>query len=78
MIIVTSRDVNPHDQVTKIAELFQVYSAPYEDLRQEQVNAWKDRWALADVIIEGDAAAQQGIRFTYSNSSRLIMEKMNV
>ena len=63
MIIVTSRDVNPHDQVTKIAELFQVYSAPYEDLRQEQVNAWKDRWALADVIIEGDAAAQQGIRF---------------
>lgn len=63
VIIVTSRDVNPHDQVTKIAELFQVYSAPYEDLRQEQVNAWKDRWALADVIIEGDAAAQQGIRF---------------
>ena len=35
----------------------------YEDLKKEHVDAWKQRWAACDVTIEGDDAAQQGIRF---------------
>ena len=26
-------------------------------------NGWRQRWAIADVVIEGNDAAQQGIRF---------------
>lgn len=35
----------------------------YEELREAHANAWKARWAGCDVTIEGDDAAQQGIRF---------------
>ena len=35
----------------------------YEDLKKEHVDAWKQRWSTCDVTIEGDDAAQQGIRF---------------
>jgi maltose phosphorylase len=63
VVILTSRDVEPSEQVAKVTELFQKYSISYDALRLEQVNAWQERWALADVIIEGDNAAQQGIRF---------------
>jgi trehalose/maltose hydrolase-like predicted phosphorylase len=35
-------------------------------------------WALADVLIDGDDEAQQGIRFNiFPIVSLLIMEKMN-
>lgn len=36
----------------------------YEALRQEHAAAWRDRWKGCDVQIQGDEAAQQGIRFT--------------
>lgn len=32
-------------------------------LRTEQANAWKERWRHFDIVIKGDDAAQQGIRF---------------
>jgi len=35
----------------------------YGKLRGEHAAAWRDRWAHCDVRIEGDDAAQQGIRF---------------
>ncbi|MDP3312455.1 family 65 glycosyl hydrolase domain-containing protein [Lutibacter sp.] len=35
----------------------------FEALLQSQVNAWKEIWKTADIIIEGDIKAQQGIRF---------------
>ena len=35
----------------------------YFELRTAHANAWKTRWAGCDVTIEGDDAAQQGIRF---------------
>ena len=63
VLIVTSRDVPAHDHPAKVTELGTLYKADYDALRAEQVAAWKARWDLADVIIEGDAAAQQGIRF---------------
>ncbi len=35
----------------------------YERMLQEQKEAWAGRWQMNDIVIEGDVAAQQGIRF---------------
>ena len=35
----------------------------YDALRDAHTAAWRDRWAGCDVTIQGDDAAQQGIRF---------------
>ncbi|MCY2686869.1 glycoside hydrolase family 65 protein [Salinimicrobium sp. TH3] len=38
-------------------------SAGFEKLLQEQKEAWASVWEMADISIEGDVKAQQGIRF---------------
>ncbi|WEG74217.1 glycoside hydrolase family 65 protein [Vagococcus intermedius] len=62
--IITSRD---HPQSTQLAKataiLNNLKNNTYSDLRQAQDIAWAKRWELADVVIEGDEEAQQGIRF---------------
>lgn len=63
VIIVTSRDIASADQLAKISELYAAYNADYDTLKAEQIAAWKQRWALADVVIDGDPAGQQAIRF---------------
>ena len=35
----------------------------YENLLQEQINAWAKIWEKSDITIDGDVKAQQGIRF---------------
>lgn len=35
----------------------------YNTLLQEHINAWHAKWQMCDVVIEGDIAAQQAIRF---------------
>ncbi len=35
----------------------------FVQLLDEQKQAWADKWQMNDIIIEGDVAAQQGIRF---------------
>ena len=35
----------------------------FDALFQEQNTAWENKWEESDIIIEGDVAAQQGIRF---------------
>ena len=35
----------------------------FDQLIEEQAEAWKSKWEEADIRIEGDVAAQQGIRF---------------
>ena len=35
----------------------------FDKLLQDQTLAWANKWKESDIIIEGDAAAQQGIRF---------------
>ncbi|GGK82114.1 glycoside hydrolase family 65 protein [Rufibacter glacialis] len=35
----------------------------FEQLLQEQAAAWAAKWEESDIVIEGDATAQQGIRF---------------
>ncbi len=43
--------------------LEKIASKGFEKMLSEQAQAWKDKWADNDIIIEGDIAAQQGIRF---------------
>ncbi|PSR54318.1 family 65 glycosyl hydrolase [Adhaeribacter arboris] len=35
----------------------------FEQMLQEQVQAWTSKWEESDIVIEGDVTAQQGIRF---------------
>lgn len=35
----------------------------FEQLLNEQKQSWKEIWRMADIVIEGDVKAQQGIRF---------------
>src|SRR5699024_1849913 len=35
----------------------------FDELKQAHVDGWAARWKNADVVIDGDEASQQGIRF---------------
>lgn len=62
--VLTSRDVQPEDQLTKAAEILdQAIALGVEKLEAQHVAVWQERWHKADVVIEGDAESQQGIRF---------------
>jgi len=62
--VVTSRDVDDAEHVSRAAALLdEAAQKGYAEHRAEQESAWADRWAQADVEIDGDAPAQQGIRF---------------
>jgi len=41
----------------------QICKAGYDSLRLEHIERWKEIWNHSDIQIEGDPAAQQGIRF---------------
>ncbi|MFN4144280.1 MAG: glycoside hydrolase family 65 protein [Runella sp.] len=45
------------------AYLERIANKGFELMKAEQAQAWAERWAKNDIIIEGDVAAQQGIRF---------------
>ena len=61
---VTSRDVGGDDVTTPCyAELDEAAAIGFELLRTEHRAAWTRKWEISDVVIEGDPAAQQGIRF---------------
>lgn len=61
--IITSRDVAEEDQLAAAEKVLAENQKDFNELLTEQNEAWAKRWALADVVIDGDAEAQQGIRF---------------
>lgn len=65
VVIVTSRDYGDLQALRSgLAALTEkVNGQTYEALRQAHEAVWAKRWELADVVIDGDDAAQQGIRF---------------
>ncbi|MDG3062666.1 glycoside hydrolase family 65 protein [Lacticaseibacillus casei] len=70
-IVVTSRDVAPAAQATAAAQLMkQVTAQSFAAHLAAHTARWDQRWAKSDVVIEGDPAAQQGIRF---NIAQLFM-----
>jgi maltose phosphorylase len=55
----------PEEMVsTGINILIDAMAAGFDALFEEHASLWEEKWAHSDIIIEGDVAAQQGIRFT--------------
>jgi maltose phosphorylase len=56
-----------HDKETIVHEtkkvIEQVFQKGFEVMLKEQAQAWAAKWVESDIVIEGDASAQQGIRF---------------
>lgn len=64
IVITTSRDYDKEDVADKAQEISKmVDQLPFEELRMRHESLWIERWKKADIVIGGDAAAQQGIRF---------------
>ncbi len=56
-----------HDEKSMVEEgaklLNDALKTGYDGLYKEHITVWENNWATSDIIIEGDTAAQQGIRF---------------
>ncbi|MBL1226338.1 glycoside hydrolase family 65 protein [Enterococcus sp. BWR-S5] len=62
--VVTSRDVSDEKQVDAASHLLQQNSSEgFDEHFAKQTAAWQLRWQKADVVIQGDDEAQQGIRY---------------
>ncbi|MDA3851757.1 MAG: family 65 glycosyl hydrolase domain-containing protein, partial [Spirochaetaceae bacterium] len=62
--LVTSRDYEPGDLHRQCkANLKAAVETQWEDLLQEHISTWESKWHHSDVVIEGDVASQQGIRY---------------
>jgi maltose phosphorylase len=63
--VVLSSLNNPKENLTRDTEtrLDRVYKKGYDRLFREHREEWQKIWTYSDVIIKGDIAAQQGIRF---------------
>jgi len=55
----------PKEKLMKIASklLNSAFQKGFDQLELEHTNAWLEKWKTSDIIIDGDLAAQQGIRF---------------
>lgn len=61
---VTNRDHDFNELESVSAKVLdQAMSKGYETLKQDQAEAWAQKWLNSDIVITGDVAAQQGIRF---------------
>ncbi len=60
-----SSENHPKEQLSKncFKQLDHCLSKGFEKMLSEQILAWAEKWKHSDIIIEGDPAAQQGIRF---------------
>lgn len=62
--VVTSRDVLESQQASKAEKLLtEAVQLGWGPLKAEHSQVWQARWEKADVVIEGDDEAQQGMRF---------------
>ena len=48
---------------TAVSHLNSAYQKGFEQLQLEHSQAWLEKWKTSDIAIDGDVAAQQGIRF---------------
>ncbi len=62
--VLTSMNHDPLNMVQAgRVTLREAMDAGFDTLFEEHAEVWKNNWAHSDIIIEGDTAAQQGIRF---------------
>ncbi|MBD1367017.1 glycoside hydrolase family 65 protein [Mucilaginibacter sp. ZT4R22] len=60
----SSQNYKAEDMAVRATELLATISAKgFDIMLAEQAAAWAEKWKNNDIIIEGDAKAQQGIRF---------------
>ena len=81
VVVVTSRDYDTREALDAAADklLSKAQESSYADLVKAQEGEWAARWEKSDITIDGDDAAQQGIRFNlfqlfstyYGNDARL-------
>ena len=65
VIVLTSRDVAPAAQADQADRLMaELLPQSFEQALAAHEAVWAKRWAQSDVVIDGDPAAQQGIRFS--------------
>lgn len=63
-IIQSSLDIAKADLETSVRESCRnLYPKSFEDVKSKHSKAWAEKWKESDIIIEGDVAAQQAIRF---------------
>lgn len=62
---ILSSENHPKDQLVTAANkvLDEAFSKGFDALFDEHAKVWQHRWEESDITIEGDIAAQQGIRF---------------
>ena len=62
--VLTSLNHDPGQMIHEGAHLVrEAMKDGFDMLFGEHTNVWENKWAHSDIIIEGDTAAQQGIRF---------------
>jgi len=60
----SSQNYKPEELEGKLKEkLYTISEKGFDTMLAEQAAAWDKKWKHNDIIIEGDASAQQGIRF---------------
>lgn len=61
---ISSENVD-RDKLQEVAfgELVQLSQKTFAELKRDQANAWTKKWSNSDIVIDGDVAAQQAIRF---------------
>ncbi len=78
-----SSENHPKDTLQKAATdvLKKVQKKGFAQMRAEQAAAWREKWEKSDIVIEGDVAAQQGIRFNIFQLSQTYTgedERLNI
>lgn len=61
--VITSRDVEESNQLDVAHDVLISNKISFVEAMELQSQAWKNRWDLCDIKIDGDDEAQQGIRF---------------
>jgi maltose phosphorylase len=62
--VTNSRYCDKEQLVPRARELNdEIYELGYDSLRLEHIESWREIWNNSDIQIDGDLAAQQGIRF---------------
>lgn len=64
VVITTTRDYAEENLISTAQDISSnIDTKSYVEIEQEHSALWAKRWEMADVVIEGDVEAQQGIRF---------------
>jgi len=62
--ITSSMNYPKHDVLSAChAALSRAYSSGFDTMLSQQIAWWESKWEHGDIIVNGDVAAQQGIRF---------------